>query len=564
MARGAGFEVYSQAGDESARSALLWFEQLRAFSQQLTGPVLDSRPPVRVIAFRSVSEYNAYRLRPTSDAYSVSTENQDYIVMPAFDTNGVRLAAHEYAHLILHAAGVKLPPWLSEGMAEFFSTVRISERGSSLGGDLPSHSQSLQRESWIPISDLVAIPPGFSFPSRANAGLFYAESWALAQMLIISPEYNPRFPALIRALSSGRPSSQTLSSIYEKSIDTIAQDLHAWVRARKFPTITLPGVRRPTAVAMDIQPISQSASQSLIADLLLATGYLDRAEAIYRDLADNSAHDPNVSAALGTIALRKGNPQRAREEWKRAIEDGVGNADLCYRYAVLAQDAGLNAEEIRPALEKAIVLRPDFDDARYNLALLESNHGRFEAAVAQLRAMRKIAPARAYGYWSAMAYALNELGRREDAKAAAEKAMKHATSPGERANAAQLAYISQTDLTVQFTRDAKGMPQLITTRVAHNTPNWNPFIEPGDNIRRVDAKLQEFDCSGDKATQVTVDTQDGHLTLAIPDPLHVQMRNAPAEFTCGPQSDRAVIVEYAISKTQGTNVDGVLRGMEFR
>ena len=66
--------------------------------------------------------------------------------------------------------------------------------------------------------------------------------------------------------------------------------------------------------------------------------------------------------------------------------------------------------------------------------------------------------------------------------------------------------------------------------------------------------------SNDKITAVAVDTADGSLQLAIPDPQRVLIRGAN-EFTCGPQPARAVTVEYAASpKTQG---EGILRGMEI-
>jgi len=51
------------------------------------------------------------------------------------------------------------------------------------------------------------------------------------------------------------------------------------------------------------------------------------------------------------------------------------------------------------------------------------------------------------------------------------------------------------------------------------------------------------------------------VTLAIPDPGHVQMRNAPSEFTCGPQQPTNVAVDYAA--TPGLQADGVVRGMQF-
>jgi tetratricopeptide (TPR) repeat protein len=235
---------------------------------------------------------------------------------------------------------------------------------------------------------------------------------------------------------------------------------------------------------------------------------------------------------------------------------------LCYRYAVLANNAGLPADQIRPALERAVALDPRFDDAHYLLALLEKNAGRNEPALAHLRAMQTVAPARAYAYWSATADALLQLDRRAEAKEAARKAAVHATAPAERAHAGLLAQIADTDLAVQVATDAEGRVQLLTTRAPHDTANWNPFIEPGDDIRRVQGALRRIEC-GDSGTRLVIETSTGPLTLAIADPTRVQMRNSPPEFTCGPQeSPAAVAVEYAAPKSPGA--DALVRGVTFR
>jgi tetratricopeptide (TPR) repeat protein len=559
------FELYSQSGAPMAHSALMWFEELRAFFQHETGLNLDNRPPARVIAFRSESEYRPYRLRSTSDAYYVGAENRDYIVMRTLDASEFSTAAHEYAHLVLHASGLQLPPWLNEGLAEFLSTLRISGRGWSLGGDLPMRAQLLKRDTWMPLSQLLTLPAESPVrEDREKTALFYAQSWKLTEMLMLSPEYRSQFQALIAALTSGMASLQAMPKIYAKPLERIAQDVRAWTdTAHK---ITRVSVARVDNRAADIQVsnVSPLAFRSLMAELLLAIGDLDRAEALYRDLARQAPRNSDVLAALGTIALRKGDRETARKRWKQAIGAGMTDATLCYRYASLAQDAGVSADEVRPVLECTVAHKPDFDDARYSLALLESNTGHYETAVEQLRAMRTVAPVRAYAYWSAMAYALNELGRRDESRAAAQQAMAHAATPAERSNAAQLAYIAQTDLAVQFTQDANGHTQLVTTRVPHNTADWNPFIEPGDRIRRVEATLRELHCSAGRATGVGIDTPHGPLTLTIPDASHVLMRKAPSEFTCGPQPASTVMIEYAVSETRSGNADGVLRGMEFR
>lgn len=557
------FDIYSQAGEVSARSALMWFEQLRAIFQQ-AGLDLDGRPAVRVIGFRSTKEYDRYRLRPTSDAYYVGTESRDYIVMPTLEPDRFGIAAHEYAHLILHVAGEHLPPWLAEGLAEFFSTIRIGATGCQIGSDLPIHSQTLRSRSWIPLKELLALPEDSPLRERReDAELFYAESWNLVEMLVLSPQYSRGFSDLLRSLASHPSSAEALTTVYGKSLETIARDAGAWRNRGNSKPLSLPAV--PTGqITMAVSQLSPFASRSLLAELLLAAGELDRAEALYRDLAREAPDDANVSAAVGTIALRRGDRESARREWKRALKQGVDDPLLCYRYALLAEEAGFGAEDIRHALEATVALNPDFDDARYKLALLESNAGHYEAAVMDLEAMRSVAASRAYAYWSAMAYALEELGRREEAKAAAQKASRHAITAEERAHAAQLAYTAQTDMAVQFTRDGEGRTQLVTTRVPHGTADWNPFIEPGDHIRRAEGQLRRIECEGNTVTGVAVEAGKETFHLSIPDPLHVLMRNAPVQFTCGEQAETSVTVEFAASDMPGSSVDGILRGMQFR
>jgi hypothetical protein len=62
---------------------------------------------------------------------------------------------------------------------------------------------------------------------------------------------------------------------------------------------------------------------------------------------------------------------------------------------------------------------------------------------------------------------------------------------------------------------------------------------------------------------MVVDTDAGRLTVAIPDPSHVQMHNAPAEFVCGPQALVEVTIQYAASKASPDS-DGIARGVSFR
>lgn len=558
LARTEHFAVYSQASGERARSILSRFEQLRAFFLEQTAFRADQVPPVVVLAFNSSKEYEPYRLGPAADAYFAAADARNYIVIGAGTPREFGIVAHEYAHLILHASGTHLPPWLGEGLAEFFSSIHISEQGTSLGGDLPARSQVLRRRTWLPVSELLTLSG--NAPLRENrqfAEMFYAESWALTDMLLRSPRYARNFAELQTKIASGELSLTALAHVYGTSAEDVTRDLRAWIGHHSTAPLELAGVNL-ASIPAEIFEVTDIEARLRIADALFAAGELDRAETLYRTLQMDTPDSAEVSAALGTIALRRGNQAVARAEWKQAVDAGIADATLCYRYALTAEQAHTGDEEVRAALERALALQPDFDDARYHLALLQRNAGEYDKAVANLRAMKNIPPARAYAYWMALADALNELDRRDQAKAAALCAQEHATTATERAQAAQLAYIAETDLAVQFTRTADGRSELVTTRVPH-LAHSNPFIESTDDLRTIQGTLREIDCTG-PATRFAIESPDGLLQLSIPDPSRVEMRHAPADFVCGPQPGMSVTVEYAVSSVKG---QGIIRGMEF-
>jgi tetratricopeptide (TPR) repeat protein len=559
LARSQHFEVYSQSDDASARAMAFWLEQLRGLVQRHTGLDLEHRVPVRVIGFRGLAEFDPYRVRASSSAYYAGSEGRDYIVMAGLGRSEFSIAAHEYAHVVLRAAATDLPLWLREGLAEALSTVRITPSGATIGGDLPGRLHTLRAERWIPLAELLACTTEDNLGN--NVGVFYAEIWALADLILLAPSYAERFPQFVAVLRGGANSQQAFLRAYGKSLNAVAIDLQRRNGRRSRIPLTPPNAV-PVGTHIESSSVSALRARLLIADVVLLTGPTERAESLYRELEREAPADPDIALGLGTIALRQGHPDAARQYWKRAIENGTADAALCFRYALLANAAGVAAGEIRLPLLRAIELQPDFDDARYTLALLESNAGNHQAAVALLRAMRQVAPARAFGYWIALADSLTQLDRRSEAKAAAMKALDCATTEDQRRHAAEMALISETDLAVRMTRDAQGHTRMVTTRIPHGEENFNPFIEPGDHIERVQGALREIDCAG-SVLRVVVETAEGLVTLAIRGLDRVQISKGPAEFTCGKQTGSPVKVEYARFELPQEGIAGDIRGLEF-
>lgn len=557
LARSSHFELYFQSAEADARAAVLWLEQLRALALQHTGLTLDRRPPVRVLAFRDTAAYDPYRVRASSDAYYVGSENRDYIVMAGIGSPEHGVAAHEYAHALLRESASGLPLWLREGVAEVFSTVRISPRGATIGGDLPQRLQTFRQERPLPLPELLARRHGHHRDDRA--AMFYAQSWALADMVLLAHDYAPRFREFAAQFAQGDTSQQAFERVYAKTLGDVEADLKLRSRHKRIP-IVLPATL-PSAVPIEIAAAPELRVRTLLAEVVLLAGDLDYAGGLYRQLEREAPDDPDIALGLGALALRLGNANSAREHWKRAIQAGAADPILCLRYAALASLAGVPPEEIRPVLQRAIELKPDLDDARYSLALLEANAGHHEIAVTQLRAMRTVAPARAFSYWTALADALTQLGDRAGAQDAARKAMSLAATDEERHRANSLLHIAETDFAVRMARDAEGRPHMVATRIPHDSTDFNPFIEPGDAIERIDGNLREVTCG--EVLRLVVASSSGDIALSIRGLDRVLIRNGPAEFTCGPQSNGApVTVEYAKSQTGGETA-GEVRGLTF-
>src|SRR5258707_15862585 len=135
VARSEHFEVWSNAPADTVREIGTGLERLRTFFVNHVG--IEPRSRVRVICFGTAQEFADYRIRPGADGFSLTGPNGDYIVMHAPQRGELRVLAHEYAHLLIHASGWKLPEWLAEGISEVVSSMQFGERYSFIGRDLP-------------------------------------------------------------------------------------------------------------------------------------------------------------------------------------------------------------------------------------------------------------------------------------------------------------------------------------------------------------------------------------------------------------------------------------------
>ncbi len=342
------FELLTTAGEKKGREAALYFEEVRSFFLQAL--TLRGAPdtPVRIVAFRSEKQYKPYRYNEAAFAYYTKTRMRDYIVMEDIAPEHYKIAIHEYTHLIIENAGLKLPVWLNEGWAELYSTLKPLGKKAMIGDLIPGRVQTLLTAKWIDLATLTSV--GRDSPlynEKSKAGMFYAESWALAHMLYLAPEYHPNFGRFVFAISSGKAAAQAFETVYGRSIEDVGMDLRSYLRRnRLMGAVFNVSLRKSEEDAEASAPSSFDVDLTL-ADLLAATHRTEEATQEYGRLAKENPDRPEVQESLGYLAWQERDVPQARNHFGKALAADGKDARMCFDYAMLERRPGGNLESHR-------------------------------------------------------------------------------------------------------------------------------------------------------------------------------------------------------------------------
>ena len=205
------YTVITDAGEKRGREIALRFEQMRAVFAILLGKDrLSESRPLTILAFKNDKTY--YQLAPLRQGQPIQApgfflpgEDQDFIALNLFATDPWRAVAHDFAIRLLNYNYPPAQGWFDEGIAEYFSSIRIDDRQVEIGGDpelQPAVAEDLignQRETqpaksltellgaqvWLSIPDLFTVKRD---PTTKNEGthhtLYYAESWMVMHYLL--------------------------------------------------------------------------------------------------------------------------------------------------------------------------------------------------------------------------------------------------------------------------------------------------------------------------------------------------------------------------------------------
>ena len=201
---------------------------------------------MRIVVFGSKTEWERYRPNDFVAAYYRSGGSVGTIVLGSAAVEAFPVAVHEYVHLVVDKSGLQLPVWLSEGLAELYSTLQPRGGQMMVGTVIPGRLHALQVEKWVPLATILAADRNSPYYNDKNkAGGLYNESWALAHMLNLGEDYRPLFPKLMDAIESGQNSRQALERVYAKPLARIENDLQGYLRGSSFQAAPVSGQAEP-------------------------------------------------------------------------------------------------------------------------------------------------------------------------------------------------------------------------------------------------------------------------------------------------------------------------------
>jgi hypothetical protein len=157
---------------------------------------------------------------------------------------------HEGFHQFAYAFfGNELPPWLNEGLAEFFGESVVEGKRVIVGQASPQAvgtvRAAVEQGKHIPFPDLLLMDSarwnGNVQSQSATARIQYPQSWSMVHFLVYAEDgrYEPMFSDMLRRLNNGVKPLDAMKQSY--SLDTDAEVSEFEARWRKYAVELQPG-----------------------------------------------------------------------------------------------------------------------------------------------------------------------------------------------------------------------------------------------------------------------------------------------------------------------------------
>lgn len=358
-ARSDHFVLVGNVGEKKARKTLQSFERMRELVRR-TSPgasELDD-PPLLVFAVKDARSLltvrPSLRNHPGRDGIAGIFHDEGplpFVVVRTDFSRDFDLAVvfHEYYHYLVDRLGVDLPPWLGEGLADFWGASVLTDKVTEIGRTQDGRLYVIRRSELLPLERFFAVQrsdPEYRQPDKV--AVFYAQSWAMVHYLSMGVAESERAPQLGRylgLLAAGRSSLDAAREAFG-DLGKLEHELRVYLRQLSFPFAKQPPIETP---AVDSAVVSKLAAAEAAAWIGLAQLHVDAVDDAepWVELARSGAPDRIESMLAGALLdYRRGRWSDAAAGFDRAVERAGAPALAAY---------GAGASRLRGAREDAIL-----------------------------------------------------------------------------------------------------------------------------------------------------------------------------------------------------------------
>jgi tetratricopeptide (TPR) repeat protein len=227
------FRLLSNASERSTSKIGARLEQMQQVLALAFNRDAVTALPAHIYVFKDEASFAPFKIgangRPDSIVgYHVGTPSAHYIAIDASaGDRPFRTIYHEFVHYFVSNTMPFIPLWLNEGLAEYFSTIKVKGTQVDVGLPIEDHRYWLAQYDLIPFNEVFKIDHSSpEYQEGARRGTFYAQSWALAHYLMNHPE-RKRLNKLLAELQQGASADDAFKTAYaldlvalEKEIET--------------------------------------------------------------------------------------------------------------------------------------------------------------------------------------------------------------------------------------------------------------------------------------------------------------------------------------------------------
>ena len=599
--RSKNFFLIGNASEKEIRQVAARLEQFReVFSRLFTRTNLTSPVPTTVIVFKTDKSYAPFKPNPNLAGYFQPGPDVNYITLTTAARDGgqspFNIIFHEYTHLLVNNNSGNVPIWFNEGLAEYYSTVTVTDdQKFELGRPISNHVYLLREKKMLPLKTLFQVDHKSPYYNeRDKQSVFYAQSWALMHYLILGKNAQrvTKITKFLDSLSASVPMEQAFQQAFELSFEQMERELSQYIRNDRYPIMSGKFEQKiGTDTEMQASPISEAEAQAYLGDLLLhsqrpeAEGYLKKALEL----------DPNLAmahAAMGMLRVREGKPAEARKSLERAVAANSQNYLIHYYYAFALSREGMDqsrivsaytpetAAKMRAELKKAIELRPDYPESYSLLAFINLVSGsQLDESVELLKRALAGSPGRNdLIFMMAQVYM-----RKEDYKTARQLLEKLSGNTADEemrqgavALLAQIVSIEEELARVRAEGNGQRVspPGTMVLQQEETVGNYDPSSVLREALRKpvagelqVQGILSRINCEA-KGIVFVVKVGDQQLSVKADSFANIDITSyaasAGGEITCGlRRPEDNVVVDYVPAADSRAKINGVLKSIEF-